>query len=339
MRGTLLRLGSKGVLLSMAMLAASPGRGATEPLNVPPVALAASDEDSTLLAVPTRLDRIGRIVVPVMINGQGPFRFIVDTGASHSVVSPALAARLGLTPTVEAAILVNGITGTSQVPGVTIEKLQAGDLSIENTDFPVVWAPLMGGADGILGAAGLSAQRLLVDFDRNKVVLSRAGSGTPAGYAKIAARRLEGGLVAVSARVGRIDTIAIIDTGSERTLGNLALRDALNQQPRPGMQAHVTTVFGATTEVAPGDAQVVPTIAIDQLRISEATVVYGHFHIFKVWNLESRPALIVGMDILGTVGAMSIDFKHPYVYLAGDRVLTAESAGLHSYSLPAPVRK
>ncbi len=334
MRSTLKRLCSGSALLSIALLATSPC-GATEPLSVPPVAIAAPDEDTTLLAVPTRIDRIGRIVVPVMINGQGPFRFIVDTGASHSVVSPALAVKLGLTPTAESAILVNGITGTAQVPGVTIAKLQAGDLAIEDTNFPVVWAPLMAGADGILGAAGLSAQRLLVDFDHNKVVLSPAASGTPSGFAKIAARRLDGGLIAVKARVGRIDTIAIIDTGSERTLGNLALRDALNQQPRPGMEAHVTTVFGATTEVTPGDAQVVPTIAIDQLRISDVTVVYGKFHIFNVWNLENRPALIVGMDILGTVGAMSIDFKHQYLYLAGDRVLTAETAGLHSYSLPA----
>jgi predicted aspartyl protease len=338
MSRTLPRLCPRSILLAVALFATSLS-GAMEPSGLPSAAIAAPDEDSALFAVPTRIDRIGRIVVPVMINGQGPFRFIVDTGASHSVVSPALAARLGLTPTAEAAILVNGITGTAQVPGVTISKLQAGDLAIEDTNFPVVWAPLMGGADGILGAAGLSAQRLLVDFDHNKVVLSRAASGTPAGYAKIPARRLDGGLVAVKARVGRVEVTAIIDTGSERTLGNLALRDALNQQPRPGIQAHVTTVFGATTEVAAGDAQVVPTIAIDQLRISDVTVVYGKFHIFSVWNLESRPALIIGMDILGTVGAISIDFKHQYVYLAGDRVLTAETSGLHSYSLPAPGKR
>lgn len=337
MRSTLLRLCSRSALLSVAILAASSG-GAAEPLNVPPVPLT-EPQDTNLFAVPTRVDRIGRIVVPVMINGQGPFRFIVDTGASHSVVSPDLAAKLGLTPTAETAILVNGITGTAQVPGVTISKLQAGDLAIEDTSYPVVWAPLMAGADGILGAAGLSAQRLLVDFDHNKVVLAHAGSGTLPGYARIPARRLEGGLVSVKARVGRVDTVAIIDTGSERTLGNLALRNALNQQPRPGVAEHVATVFGATTEVVAGDAQVVPTISIEQLRISDVTVVYGAFHIFNVWNLESRPALIIGMDILGTVGAISIDFKHQYVYVAGDRVLTAETAGLHTYSLPPPARK
>jgi predicted aspartyl protease len=113
MRSTLSRLCLRSALLGLAILGPSPG-GAAEPGDVAPYAPAA-DEDSTLLAVPTRIDRIGRIVVPVMINGQGPFRFIVDTGASHSTVSPQLAARLGLTPTTEAAIQMNGITGTARM--------------------------------------------------------------------------------------------------------------------------------------------------------------------------------------------------------------------------------
>jgi hypothetical protein len=272
-----------------------------------------------------------------MVNGLGPFRFIVDTGASHSTVSPQLAARLGLVATADTAILVNGITGTALVPGVSVMKLQAGDLAIEGADMPVVWAPLLEGADGILGAAGLTTQRLLVDFRRNRVTLAHAGgTSTPAGFIKIPARRLEGGLVAVNAKVARVSVVAIIDTGSERTLGNLALRDALNQQPRPGAQAHVMTVFGATTEVAPGDAQVVPTIAVDSIRMADVTVVYGSFHIFKVWNLESKPAMIIGMDVLGTVAAMTIDFKHPYVYLAGERLVAGGGTGLSAYGLTRP---
>src|SRR5205814_272541 len=38
----------------------------------------------------------GRPVVDVLINGKGPYRFIVDTGASHSVIDSALAKELGL---------------------------------------------------------------------------------------------------------------------------------------------------------------------------------------------------------------------------------------------------
>ncbi len=37
---------------------------------------------------PTRRDQIGRIWAPVFINGRGPFRLVLDTGASHSAMWP-----------------------------------------------------------------------------------------------------------------------------------------------------------------------------------------------------------------------------------------------------------
>src|SRR5882762_5004656 len=129
--------------------------------------------DALLFASPTTRDHIGRVVVPVMVNGQGPFRFIVDTGANHSTISPRLARELGLKPAEEASIILDGITGTAQVSFVTIDRLQAGDLTMGRTDLPVVWAPVMAGADGILGAAGLTEKSLVIDFQRNRVAISR----------------------------------------------------------------------------------------------------------------------------------------------------------------------
>src|ERR1700692_2703747 len=99
--------------------------------------------DARLFASPTTRDHIGRVVVPVMVNGQGPFRFIVDTGANHSTISPRLARELGLNPAEEASIILDGITGTAQVSFVTIDRMQAGDLTIGSTDLPVVWAPVV----------------------------------------------------------------------------------------------------------------------------------------------------------------------------------------------------
>src|SRR5580698_9908201 len=45
---------------------------------------------------PTRRDQIGRIWAPVMINGHGPFRLVLDTGASHSAVTSLVALALGI---------------------------------------------------------------------------------------------------------------------------------------------------------------------------------------------------------------------------------------------------
>ena len=127
-----------------------------------------------LLASPTTIDHIGRVVASVMIDGKGPFRFIIDTGANRCTISPQLAAILGLRPSLRLAMHVTGVTGSANVASVPIEKLQAGDLVISDTRFPVISSPIMEGADGILGAAGLQDERLLVDFRHNRVIITRS---------------------------------------------------------------------------------------------------------------------------------------------------------------------
>lgn len=302
------------------MLLASPGSkpsAAPAPPVTPATAApgaAQPDPRDLLFAAPTSLDYIGRIVVAVMIDGHGPFRFIVDTGANFSTISPRLAARLGLVPSADSAIMVSGITGTARVPSVPIRKLQAGDLVIDDTRFPVVWAPLMAGADGILGVAGLKDDKLLVDFAHNRVTLSRSWRDL-SHYSRVHATRLRGGLLGLNAHVGGIPVLAIIDTGSERTIGNMALHDALYGRRRVRSNVQTANVYGATTEIVSGELDSSPLIDLGSIRIGGVTLVFGNFHIFNVWDLERRPALIIGMDVLGTVSALSIDFERGEIYV------------------------
>jgi predicted aspartyl protease len=292
-----------------------------------------------LFALPTTRDHIGRVVVPATVNGKGPFRFIVDTGATHSTITPNLVRVLGLKPAQVPAIVLNGITGTAQVSAVTLDKLQTGDLTIDGLVVPVVWAPVMAGADGIFGAAGLTEKSLSVDFERNRVEISRGvGAAVRAEALKIHAVRLTHGLMTLAFRVGRVTGLAVIDTGSERTLGNLALRDALNERRRPGTVAQVTSVYGATAQVEPGEIWKAPTIVIDSLRINDVAVVYGDFHIFKVWDMQDKPAMIIGMDVLGTVASLGIDFKNQDIYFTNSRVTTQTLAPSGSLAAPSQNR-
>jgi predicted aspartyl protease len=288
---------------------------AVEPGLVEPLA-----GEALLFASPTTRDHIGRVVVPVMINGRGPFRFIVDTGANHSTISPGLARELGLTPSDAASIVLDGITGSAQVSFVTIDRLQAGDLTIEGTALPVVWASVMAGADGILGAAGLKEKSLLVDFQRNRVTISHGvEAALRANTMKVHAVRLAGGLMTLETRIGGVPVRAVIDTGAERTLGNLALRNVLRARRTQGFMAMLTSVYGATKDVEPGEIQIVPPIVIDSLRITDVAMVFGDFHIFKVWGMQDKPAMIIGMDVLGTVASLSIDFKNQDIYVGSVR--------------------
>src|SRR3954451_11861456 len=127
----------------LLLLGVSAAQAADLPQIAPP-------DDATLFASPTRKDRIGRILVPVMINGQGPFRLIVDTGASYSTISPQLAQTLGLQASDEYPFLVNGVTGSARAPSVPIDLLEAGDLRFRSLRLPVIEPGIMAGADGIL---------------------------------------------------------------------------------------------------------------------------------------------------------------------------------------------
>lgn len=319
-------------------LSAAPAVESLETAN-PLAAPAQIDPRDLLFAAPTSLDHIGRIVVAVRIDGQGPFRFIVDTGANYSTISPKLAARLGLAPSTAPAVEVSGITGTAKVPSVPIRKLQAGDLTISDAQFPVVWAPLMAGADGILGVAGLRKYKLLVDFDHDRVVISRHWRYlSPRDFSHVHATRVRGGLIAIDAHVGGVPVLAIIDTGSERTIGNMALHDALYGRRKTSKDVRIADVYGATTAIASGELDTSPLIDLGSIRIGSVTLVFGEFHIFDVWDLERRPALIVGMDVLGTVSALSIDFSHAEIYLDSKYALglSARTARSCSGAMRAP---
>lgn len=300
----------------------TPAPSGSAQLQAAEAAVELNEHDAKLLALPTTRDHIGRVVVPVMVNDQGPFRFIVDTGANHSTISPGLVQRLGLKSAEASSILLDGITGTTQVSYVVVDRLQAGDLTMTATALPIVWAPVMAGADGILGAAGLEEKSLLVDFQRNRVVISRAVEAVVRRDAmKLHAVRLTRGLITLETRVGHVPVIAVLDTGSERTLGNIALRDALTKMPSSDRAVvQITSVYGATKEVEEGEIRACPPISLDTMRITDVAVVFGRFHIFKVWGMENRPAMIIGMDVLGTLATLGIDFKSQDVYFAGARV-------------------
>mgnify|MGYP002651994196 CR=1 FL=1 len=77
-----------------------------------------------------------RMTIAVDVNGTGPFRFVVDSGADSSVIGRRVAERLQLpqgTP-----ITLNGITASSVVPRVLVDELGLGPTSAVDLELPVL---------------------------------------------------------------------------------------------------------------------------------------------------------------------------------------------------------
>jgi predicted aspartyl protease len=257
---------------------------------------------------PTRRDRIGRVWVPVYINGKGPFRLVLDSGATRTAVTAGVAARLGLATNVSAPVMLRGVTGIAQVPTIHAEKLEVGDLYIAPTTLPIV-ADAFGGAEGLLGTEGLGDKRIYIDFRKDFINISRSkGQAADYGFTTVPTLRRGGRLLIVNASVGGVKALAIIDTGAQASVANLAMRDALRRRLRSG-KGTSDEIIGATGDMQTGEGFTVSQIHIGDVEIRSAHVTFGDMTIFSHWKLADEPAILLGMDVLGLVDTLIIDYK------------------------------
>lgn len=256
---------------------------------------------------PTRRDRIGRIWAPVLIDGKGPYRLVLDTGANRSAITARTAELMGAVPSVNASTRVTGFTGSAVVPTIHVEHMEVGELLMGATDLPIL-ADVFGGAQGVLGMKGLTGMRIYADFGRDQLVISRShGERARHGFTVVPLSVVRGGLLVANVRVGSVRARAIVDTGAQGTIGNLTLRDALMRHP-PRNVAH-EEVIGVTLDVQSGDTLPMPDIDFGDLTVRGVRVTFGDMYLFQHWKLTSEPTLTLGMDLLGSFDVLIIDYS------------------------------
>jgi predicted aspartyl protease len=259
--------------------------------------------------VATRRDPNGCILAPVKINGQGPFEFIVNTGAGRSVISETLARRLGLCLDSEPPILVHGVTASSRVQTVRVDSMVLGHLRASAVVMPVI-ANLFGSYSGFLSLADFAIERLLIDMHNNRLLIPRslAPPGSYPSSATLAMDPAHTQLVVVDTKVDGILVRAMIDTGADVTLGNLALHRALTHQQLAADEQ--TDIQGATMRSRIGKLQALPAMELGSLRIVGARIAYGNLSLFEHLKWASTPAVLLGMNILGQFESVLLDYMN-----------------------------
>jgi hypothetical protein len=285
------------------------------PSSTPPAAVPADEITEVVISAPepryvspTRRDRIGRIWAPVYINDRGPFRLVLDTGASRSCIIARVASTLNLTPDPSAAIRLQAVTGSATVPTVRVNSLLIGDLLINGSKLPII-PDALGGAEGILGNEGLVDRRVYIDFRHDIISITRSHNRpAPAGYYTVPFTLQRGRLLIVDAWLGRVRAKAIIDTGGQTTVANLALRDALARRYTTGAP-EVDHIEGVTAEVQDGEGRRAPSIEFGPIEIHTQRMTFADVRIFEYWKMTKEPALLIGMDALGLLDTLIIDYR------------------------------
>ena len=265
--------------------------------------------DEPRFVAPTRRDRIGRIWAPVTVNGKGPYRLVLDTGASHSALTAGVVEELGITLDPAQKVMLRGATGSLEAQLVPIESLEVGDLLMEPKRMPIV-PDALGGAEGILGTEGLANRRIHIDFRRDSITIMRSkNERATSGFATIPVKFMRGRLLVVDAYLGGVAVKAVIDTGGQATLGNEALRTALAEHRRKYSVVTPDEVTGATLDVQMGNRVATPSLAMGEIMVRNAAMTFADFAIFQHWKMTEEPAMLIGMDVLGLLDTLIIDYR------------------------------
>jgi hypothetical protein len=251
------------------------------------------------------VDRYGRPTAKVMLNGKGPYNFMVDTGSTTTVLAARHVSRLGV-PIVGIAT-VAGTTGSAEASLVRLDSLETG--VVKKTDLRLAVLPDEGlaRADGILGADVFAGKRLV--FDIASRIVRVEPSRRQVRVAPRSNMRIRNGLLAeIDGYVGTVGAHLMLDTGAEHCIANLPLQRAL-AKAHPRLPIHRSVrVVGVTGHVLVGDFIELPKIDLREFSVKEAGAVAADAPIFHVWDLAHEPAMIVGVNVLSRLAGFSIDY-------------------------------
>ena len=122
-----------------------------------------------------------RPFVKIMINGKGPFRFVIDTGASMSVLSDKTAQRLGIKPVAKggSARAIGG-SGTFPILYGVLDSIQMGEAKIDTVPIYIRTVhstedtPESERSDGYIGLSVLSNYAVTLDYKAQQMIFDRS---------------------------------------------------------------------------------------------------------------------------------------------------------------------
>jgi len=265
-----------------------------------------------------------RMTVPVAIGAEGPWHFVVDTGAERTVVSRELAARLGLAAGPQVRVMA--MNGTSVVPSVLVPALSVSTIARHAITAPALEAGDLGAA-GMVGIDALQGHAVEIDFDRDRMTLrpSRKRRAPAVGRddVVVTARSLYGQLIVTDAHWRGKRIAVVVDTGTPVSVGNPALLRLMKNARSGGP----LTLISATGDAMRADLFGVDGLTVGGVGFSDVQLAIADVAPFRRFGLTDTPALMMGMDLLRLFRNVRIDFANREIRFTLPRgVLTGDAS-------------
>jgi predicted aspartyl protease len=260
------------------------------------------------------------ILVPVYVEGKGPYEFILDTGAFRCLLSPELSVAIGIQA--ERPLRAAGAGGSIKLSSAHVTSLSVGGTRQENVDVAITEElsrfgnSIQRNVDGVVGFTFLKDFRLALDYRHNLLRLtpSLAESGLevpPRSATSIPFRSATSSraLILLPTFVNGSGPFQfVLDTGASRTMLSFALARKLGivaVGDRPG------TGGGGQVRLL---SSFVDSLSVGKASVRDLPVGVGEFLGFLSSTAETKLDGIIGCDFLSRFD-VAIDYPRGEVDL------------------------
>ena len=284
-------------------------------------------------AVRSATEGENRLTTVVYINGRGPFRFLVDTGAERTLIAEEIAMQLALPR--GRRVMVEGITRGRAAALAEVASLRMGTLVRAGLEVPVLPRAMLK-VDGYLGLDVLDRHRVILDFRGRTLTVEQqqgffAAMFERADEAIVHTLGSSGRLRATDCVVNGLRAAAFVDTGAEVSVANPALYAQLLQHaPHRQVARGPVGLYGVTGGTIVGLRTDIDEIVLGALHLTYTPLVIAPLEVFDMWGLGHQPALLFGMDCLRRFARVSIDYgrKELRFEVARSQIVQPLEAGL-----------
>jgi len=268
--------------------------------------------------VPLTWDSTGHVMVPALVNGKGPYNFILDTGADESAVYAWFAKSLDL-PKGESREL-SGATGSEQMTVTRLSTLGVDGHVVGNIEADTLPDRTDGAKiAGIVGVDLMAHQAAVIDFACKTFALrpvENMDAEIVGNNAKlIKAGSIKGGNeLTLPVTVNGVAGTAVLDTGSSSTQINSAFAAAVGIAPNSGAFKDIAT-RGATQTSVPARVGPIGTVQFAGITRADAIARVVDLPYLKEAGLADVPAMNLGLNLLrGT--RLTVDYSARRFWLA-----------------------
>lgn len=281
--------------------------------------------EHSLAHVSYRIAHGDRIVIPIELNGSGPFEFIVDTASSRTVLFDHVRDKLGIPTDPDVTMTIYGMVGEQPALVLKLDSLRIGDETIRTVEVADLPNPRADDdeADGILGLDILERYGLLFDHTSQTFHLYSRRNGLPHSVSSWNTVHLQHQKLPTTpcafwffgTLLNHSASATLLDLGAGITVMNWQMAEKM------GFRKADFPITAASEELKDVVGKTEPVIMITELliRIGQAnwpnkSALVANTKIFGLLGLDEIPATILGAGLLKD-SSFAIDFKDGVLYI------------------------